>query len=40
MSMGLDRNPDVMMRLQEARLETLASAYAAEIFSQVAPHER
>ncbi|MEY3382131.1 MAG: hypothetical protein RL468_2729 [Pseudomonadota bacterium] len=37
MSMGLDRNPDVMMRLQEARLETLASAYAAEISRKLPP---
>ena len=37
MSMGLDRNPDVMMRLEEARLETLASAYAAEVARRLPP---
>ncbi len=36
-SLGLDRNPDVMMRLEEARLEALASAYAAEISRQLLP---
>jgi len=36
-SLGLDRNPDVMMRLQEARLETLASAYAAEVARKLPP---
>lgn len=36
-SLGLDRNPDVMMRLQEARLETLASAYAAEVARKMPP---
>ncbi len=28
-ALGLDRNPDVMMRLEEVRLEALAAAYAA-----------
>ena len=36
-SLGLDRNPDVMMRLQEVRLETLASAYAADIARKLPP---
>jgi len=36
-SLGLDRNPDVMMRLQEVRLETLASAYAAHIARKLPP---
>ncbi|MCK2086856.1 EpsD family peptidyl-prolyl cis-trans isomerase [Thauera aromatica] len=35
LALGLDRRPDVMMRLEEMRLETLATAYAAEMARQL-----